>query len=292
MKHTHQFPAEPQSFLYFPHQNNLSLCHCASQSHGSGAAVTQAIVMLGFDHFLSLLKESDSLQLLLKQENRSAPPKKLEDCVLPGSFCNRENTKITPWQSILWTFHVFVQVPRLFSYWTGAQQQTLAMTPVLCSSCCVPPGYSQGNSFLPQPPWAATGGNGTFTESSAPWHRSPTQRELLPWALTPSQLHNTTSDFLLLPNPLKHRHISKQAFVLAPATHSSSTGFLFLSHWLLVYPRAFSNRTFTPYLVLVGGGLEEPQHHTALEGNTNKQGFISRCEQNNCLIPQSTSLRN
>ena len=36
-------PGRAQCFLYFPHQSSLSLCHCASQSCGSGAAVTQAI---------------------------------------------------------------------------------------------------------------------------------------------------------------------------------------------------------------------------------------------------------
>lgn len=53
---------------------------------------------LSFDHFLSLLKETNSLQVLLKQENLSVPSKKLEDCVLQCSFW--QNTKTTHWQSI------------------------------------------------------------------------------------------------------------------------------------------------------------------------------------------------
>lgn len=93
--------------------------------------------------------------------------------------------------------------------------------------------------------------------------------ELLLGALASSQLHKTTSGFLLLPNALKHGHISKQAFVLPAASHSSFTGLLFPLTLAISLPEGIQQQDrFASYLILVGGGLEKPQHHTALEKNT------------------------
>lgn len=132
--------------------------------------------------------------------------------------------------STLWPWHQFCESPVLSHLATARKIPFLLSIPGL-------PSVDMEHSHC---------ATAALTEGSALWHRQPhtlPHTEPLLGALTSSQLHKTTSGFLLLPNPLKHGHISKQAFVLTPASHSSFTGFLFLLTLLLVYPRAFSNRT-------------------------------------------------
>lgn len=155
------------------------------------------------------------------------------------------DTKITHWQRVFCEYFMCLFRFCGFSATEQVENSRPWPWPQLCAAPLLPhlAAASKIPFFLSIPVLPSMWIWLIYTMPSQKALPSDTRSPTLVSALTSSQLHKTTSNFLLSPNPLQtgtFQNIS--LFSLLPVTALSRVS-CFSSHWLSVYPMAFSNRT-------------------------------------------------